>query len=850
MLVVAKTAPIPASIDYFSIQNPDTIQPPADSTVVDSPIKDPVYHTANDSLLYSVDGKRAFLYGNAEVKYQNLELTAALIEFDMESNVVFARGLPDSSGVIVGKPVFKEGSQVYRMEEIMYNFNTKRAKITGVVTEEAGGFLHSRQTKKMENDHINIAGGKFTTCDLDHPHFYIGITKAKIIPGDRLITGPAYLVIEDVPLPLIVPFGFFPNSKGRTSGIIFPQYGEENNRGFFLRNAGFYFGFSDYVDLKVTGSVFSKGSWSLSSQSNYRKRYKYSGNLSYDFSQTILDQGGTSSQKDRTYWLRWNHAQDPKANPTLNFRASVNFGSPSHRKYEAGSVDNYLAGSINSSIAFTKVWPGTPFSMSSSINHSQNNYDSTITIGAPKVSFNMSRISPFKRKMSIGAPKWYEKIGLSYSANFDNSISTKIDKLFKQESLDQFRNGVQHSIPVSTSFNILKYVTLSPSVNYSENWYTKTIRKRWDTGLQQVVIDTVKGFERAWQYNAGASLSTKFYGMYSFSSSSFVQAIRHVVTPSVSLGYRPDYGEPKFGYWKEVEGHPSSTPPVYSIFEQSLFGGPARGKSGTVNFSLGNNLEMKVLSLRDTTVAFKKVKLLESLSLGASYNMLADSMNWSPLSLSARTILFEKVNLNFGGIFNPYAIDPLGRSISKFNYEETGKLFRFTSARIGLGVSLKSKKKDKGKQDPNIGGPGLGDDNLGIGLDDPLNDIMFGEALGAYWAQNDYVDFDVPWNLSLDYTFSYSKPAYEKTITQAVTFSGDLSLTPKWKIGFRSGYDFKNLKLTTTSVNFFRDLHCWEMRLTVIPIGYLKSFSFQLNVKSGVLQDLKITKRQGHLDNL
>jgi len=830
-------------------QNPDSLASSQDTSKVESPLNDPIIYNANDSLMYSIDGKKAFLYGDAVATYQNMELKAAFIEFDMETNNVYARGLPDSSGIIVGKPEFKEGEQLFRMDEITYNFNTRRAKITGVITEEAGGYLHSKVTKKMENDNINIAGGKFTTCDLDHPHFYVAITKAKIIPGEKLITGPAYLVIQDVPFPLVIPFGYFPTTKGRSSGIILPQYGEENNRGFFLRDAGFYFGFSDYVDLKATGSVFSKGSWTLNTQSTYRKRYKYSGNITYQLAQTVLSEEGLADySKDRTYRIGWNHNQDPKANPNSTFRASVNIASPSHRKYQSESVNSYLAGTMQSSISYNKTWPGTPFSMTSTLSHSQNNRDSIVTLGIPKVSFNMSRISPFKRKSGIGAPKWYEKVGLSYSVNFDNSVTARTDSIFTRSAFNNLKNGVKHSIPISTSFNILKFITISPSVSYSEYWYTKTIEKSWDTLTNKVVIDTIPGFKRAWQYSTGASMSTKLYGMYSFGTNSFVQAIRHVVTPSVSLGYSPDFGDTKYGYWKEVQVNASGKTQPYSIFEQSLYGGPGRGKSGTVNFSLGNNLEMKVLSLRDTTVAVKKVKLLESVNLTSSYNMLADSMNWTPVSLSARTNLFEKININFSSIFNPYAIDSVGKTLSSYNYEKTGKPFRFTAARVGVGISLKSTSKKKNGKD-NSGSMGISQGSL-PGMNDGSQQVdMFGESLGTYYGQMDYVDFDVPWNLRLDYTFSYAKPGLEKQITQAITFSGDLSLSPKWKIGFYSGYDFKNMKLTTTSINFYRDLHCWEMRLTVIPIGYLKSFSFQLNVKPGVLQDLKITKRQGHLDN-
>lgn len=837
-----------------SIQNSESLlNTSVDTIKTDYPLKSPIYSNAEDSLLYSLDGKMVFLFGNAVVKYENMELSAAYIEYNMENNVVFAIGKADSTGTIIGKPVFKDGQQVYRMEQMHYNFDTKRAKIVGVITEEAGGFLHSQHTKLMENNSINISGGKFTTCDLDHPHFYIGITKGKVIPGDKLIIGPAYLVIEDVPFPIGLPFGFFPNKKGQSSGIIIPEMGEEQNRGFFMKEGGFYFGNNEYFDLKLTTDIYSKGSWAFNARSTYRKRYRYSGNFSFSISENILgDKGQDDYSKSQSYWLRWNHSQDPKASPNSTFQASVNLGSPNHNRYNARSVDAFLTNSMSSSISYSKVWPGTPFSMSSTMSHNQNNIDSTITLGLPKVSFNMSRIYPLKRKRRIGAPAWYENIGLSLSSRVDNSISTTTDKLFTEESLDKFKNGVQHSVPISTSFNLLKFIVVSPNVNYSENWYTRTIAKRWDpdsmytqagdTLYGRVVTDIVPGFARAWQYNTGVSMSTKVYGMFNFRANSAVQAIRHIMTPSVGFSYRPDFSQEFYGFYKQVYT-PYDTL-QYSIFEQSLFGGPGSGKSGMINLSLGNNLEMKVRSSKDTTANFKKIKILESLSLNTSYNLLADSMNWSPVSANARTTLFEMVNINLSGTLNPYAIDSLGRIYNQYMYKTNGIPFRLTNARASVGFSLSG---GKGSSDggANQGGPLRSGEKFGA---DP-NNPNFGEAIGTGYNDIDYVDFSVPWTLRLDYSFSYSKQSIIKSITQSMSFSGDISLTPKWKVGFTSGYDIKNKKLTTTSLNFYRDLHCWEMRLSVVPIGYMKSFSFYINVKSPTLKDLKYTKSQNYLDN-
>ncbi len=827
----------------FSTQTPDTLATTLDTTAKKSPIADPVFTSAKDSLIYSMDGKKVYMFGEASIKYQNLELTAAYIEFNMETKEVFAMGLPDSTGKILNRPVFKEGSQTFRMEKMTYNFDTKRAIITEVITQEADGFLHSKRTKKMEDNTVNIAGGKYTTCDLDHPHFYIAISKAKVIPNDRLVMGPAYLVIADVPFPLGIPFGFFPNTKGRASGILMPEYGEEDRRGFFIRRGGFYWGISDYVDLTLLGGIYTGGSWTFNSRSTYRKRYKYSGGFSFDYSHNVFGEKGFDDyRKDNAYSLSWSHTQDPKASPNSTFQARINMSSPSHNRYNPQTIDNFLSNQLNSSVSYSKVWAGTPFSLTASFNHTQNNLDSSITLNLPRVSFNISRINPFKRKSAIGEPLWYEKISLSYSGDLDNSVSTRTNLLFREETLGIMKNGVQHKIPVSTSFNVLNYINLSPSVNYSEYWYLSTIEKRWDETERKVIVDTIPGFKRAWQYSTSVSASTKVYGMFAFSSKSKVQAIRHVISPSVSLGYRPDFGAAHYGFFKEVQVDTTGRKRPYSIFENSVFGGPSAGKSGSIGFALGNNLEMKVKSDKDTTTNFKKIKLIESFGLNASYNLLADSMKLSPIGFSARTTLFEVINIDAGGTLNPYAQDLKGFDYNKFLVNDNGKLARLTNFRVSVGMSLKSSKKESST------GGGAAGAMLDAGGDSFGG--TFGETVSTGFSESSIPDFSIPWNLRIDYSYNYSKPQIQKNISQALSFSGDLSLTKNWKIGFRSGYDFKMNKLTTTSLNVYRDLHCWEMRISIVPIGYLKSYSFQINVKSAMLQDLKLTKRDSHLNRL
>lgn len=811
-----------------------------------SNVEAPIISNAEDSIIYAIDGKTVFLFGNATVTYQSLELKARYIEFDMEKKQVYACGLPDSTGKIVGRPVFKEGSQSFEMDSIHYNFDTKRAKISGVITEQSGGFMHSEVTKKMEDNVVNMKNGKYTTCDLDHPHFYIAITKGKMIPEKKIISGPAYIVIEDVPFPLFIPFGFFPNTKSRASGIVIPEYGEENIRGLFLRGGGFYFGMGDYMDEKITGDFYSRGSWALRSQTSYSLRYRFSGSLNLEVSTNVTSEKGLPDyQKANTYWVRWNHNQDPKAHPNSTFQANVNFGSSNHNKYNARNLNNVLANTFNSSISYSKVWPGSPFSMSTSLNHSQNNIDSTVNVGFPKVSFNMTRIYPFKRKNSIGKAVWYEKIGFSLSTSLDNRVAVKEKNLFNKSVVDSMQNGMKHDIPLSTSFNLLKYFTVSPGVSYSEYWYLNTIEKTWDADSKKVVADTLKGFKRGYQYSSAVSMSTKIYGTFQFKKTAKIQAIRHVITPSVSLSYRPDFSEEKFGFFKTVQTDSTGRTATYSIFEKGIYGGPGGGKSGVVNFSLGNILEMKMASPKDTVNPVKKVSLLEGFSINSSYNMLADSMNWSHISVSGRTNLFNKLNINFGGAFSPYAINAKGTEINMYEFNKSGKFARFIRGSLGFDFSLNSSNKS-GRN--NTGGKPLGvpggDNPLGTAPDGS----NFGESMSTQYGM-DYVDFNVPWNVRFSYNLSYSKPGYESSLVQTMSFSGDLSLTPKWKIGISSGYDLKNKKLTTTSVNFYRDLHCWEMRMTVIPIGYYKSFSFQINIKSSILQDVKWTKRDHYLDN-
>ncbi len=822
----------------------------ANSTVKDTtvkakpPIEDPVKSTAVDSILYSLDNKKVFLYGKAKVNYQNLELTASRIEFDMETKEAFAYGSPDSTGKIAGKPVFKEGNETFNMDSIRYNFDSKKAKIYGVVTQQGEGFLHSQMTKKMPDNSVNLIGGKYTTCDADHPHFYINLTKAKVIPNKQIITGPAYLVIEDVPLyPIGIPFGFFPNKKGRHSGILIPRYGEESSRGFYLQQGGYYFGMSELFDLALTGSIYSFGGWDLNARSAYKVRYKYSGSFDLSGVKLIVGSKGDSDYMNTgTYSVRWTHTQDPKFKPNSNFSASVNFTTSKYNTYASYNPSAYLNNSINSSIAYSRVFEGTPFSLTLSANHSQNTRDESVTIGFPTFTFNMASIYPFRSKKFSGKPNVFQKIGISYNTTLQNQYTTKEEMLFKGNWQDNMKNGMKHSMPVSTSFSLLKYLTVSPSMQMSEYWYLESIRKNYNPTTKEVETDTIPGFVRAMDYSYSAGMSTKLYGTFQFASNSKVQAIRHLMTPSISFSYKPDFSTPNWGYFREVT---DSTGKIekYSIFQNGIYGGPSASRSGSVGFSLDNILEMKVRSDKDTTQKTKKIKLLDNLRFSSSYNLLADSMKLAPVNFSGRVSLTKEFALNFGGVINPYSLTDKGTLEDKWQYTKNGSLGRLTSFNTSFSLSFASKAgkgQNQGQQGMQENAPVVESFQQQYGN----NDTPYGIPMSTY------TNFNVPWNVSLNYNLNYSKPAFKSTLNQTVNFNGGLSLTPKWKVNFSSGWDFRTNQITYTNMGISRDLHCWEMSFNWIPMGPRQSYSFRINVKSGVLRDLKYDKRKSWSDNL
>lgn len=799
------------------------------------------------TLVQSKSGNKIFMYKNAEVKYKDIELKADYIELNRDSNLVYAVGKPDSTGAIAGKPVFTQGDQKFEADEVRYNFKTKKGIVTGVVTDQQGGFVHSGRTKLINDSTYCLRDGKYTTCNAEIPHFWLEMTKAKVLSNKKIVTGPAYLVVEGLPLYFVfIPFGFFPNSPKYSSGFLMPSYGDEINRGFFLRDLGYYWAANDYFDASVKGDLYSKGSSGIKFHSNYRLRYKFAGSFDLQYFKNVYGDKGLPDYKTQNdFAITWSHSMDSKSSPSQTFSASVNFSTSSFDQNNSLSTENYLTNTKQSSISYSKRWENSPFTMSGNLRHSQNSRDTTISLTLPQLTFNMSRIYPFRSKTSTGKEKWYEKIGVSYSMDMQNTINTKENKLMSSSLMKDWQNGVKHTIPVSTSFKALKYITVSPSFNYSERWYTQQIRKKYNQTTQQIAVsDTIFGFTRDYDYSVSVGASTKIYGNFiPLNPKSSIKGIRHVMTPSINFSLRPDFSNPSYGMYENIEYFDANGFPVsyrYPKHEGSIYGTAGAGKSGSIGFNINNMLEMKKLNTKDTTSkeAFTKIKLLDQLSISGSYNLAADSLNLSNINIAARTKV-AGVDLNFGAILDPYAMDN-GHLINQFQFSRNGQLARLTSANMSFGLSFKSKQgKEKEKEEQKL-------------TPEQKNDLEQKRIRQRSGDIPEYADFSVPWDLSFNYSFRYNKPDPMKSsiITQTIDFNGNVSMTKKWKVGFSSGLDVQKLQVTFTQFNIFRDLHCMQMSLNLVPFGFRQSYSFSIRATSALLQDLKLDKRQSYQDNV
>lgn len=838
----------------------------------DNEISSEVNYDAVDSLIFSMDNGMVELYGDAIITFEDIELTAAYIRYEMDKSMVVAYGVPDSTGALIGKPVFTDPSGSFESKRLSYNFKTKKGYIEEVVTEQEGGYLHSEQTKKQANGHIHLKDGKYTTCDADHPHFYIAITKGISMPGDKIVSGPAYLVLEDVPLPLGIPFGFFPNSTTKTSGILLPKYGEEGTRGFYLREGGYYFAMNEYMDLRLTGDIYTNGTWGLRVGSNYKLNYRFSGNLSLKYFKNITGYKNIEGlySVSRDYAIGWSHSQDSRANPNSSFRASVNLTSSSYDQNHTRNINSVMTNTKQSSVSYTKNWPNSPFNLSSSLNHSQNSNTDAVNMTLPKISLNMGRITPFERKKATGPKRWYEDIQLSYTSILENRVSTYDSLLFTSDVWDDMKNGFKQSIPLSLSIRpfkktpMLQSFALTPSMNYNGMIYSRQTQKfvsSWeeeDDGNGGIiynpnVTDTLinkLSYAHSLFPSFSSGVSPKLYGMYQFKGDGRVEAIRHVITPSASFSYVPDMSSFQPDYYRDIYDEVNDTIlGNYSIYEDQIYGTPtSRGASGSLSLSLRNNVEAKMRVKNDSTDKVEKVKLLDNLSFSTSYNLFNDdplAPSWRPVSFNGSTRIFKsKLNLSFRGVMDPFGYDDDRSRTRETWYSMSGKPVRLTSFSTSAGFSFKSKQGKEG--DESEGGDQESQlNNPDMGADDPMG--VYDPRMEDYYG--DYVDFDIPWSVRLDYSFSYNKPKAVSSVVQTVRASGDFSLTPKWKIGFNSGYDLDRKQFTTTNLSIYRDLHCWEMRISVVPFGNYKSYNFQINAKSSILSDLKYNKRKSWQDN-
>lgn len=864
------------SVSVDSLLN-DSAQVAQDKAKTKSSLDAVVDFSAKDSLVFEA-GNKAYLYGASVVNYQDIQLDADQIELNLDNSTVYAVGRPDSVGEVVGNPIYKDKDGEYESESMSYNFKTKRGYITNVITEQGEGYLTGGRTKKTEDDILYMENGRYTTCDNhEHPHFYLQLTKAKVRPKKNVVAGPAYMVLEDVPLPLAVPFGFFPFSKKYSSGIIFPTFGEEMNRGFYIRDGGYYFAINDYVDLALTGEIYTKGSWGVKARSAYVKRYKFSGSIDISFINTVTgDKGMPDYSKQNNFRVAWTHTQDPKSSTNSTFSASVNFATSGYTRNNVGSYYNpnqFTQSTSSSSINYTYRVPNAPLSISATANVTQRTQDSTLNVSLPSLTISLSQLRPFKRKNASGPERWYEKIQLSYSGRFQNSITAKQDEIFKKNLLKDWRNGISHNVPISATFSLFKYLNMTASVNLTDRMYFSKVMRDWDPQASAVVNDTVNGFYNVFDFNVGVTLQTKLYGFYTPMKflGDAVKQIRHVLTPSVSFTYAPDFSDPMWGAYEMLRytnQQGQYVEQIYSPFQNGIFGTSPKGERGVINLSFANNLEMKVKSSADST-GVKKISLIENLTVGTSYNLAADSLRWSNINVNVLIKLAKGLNLNLRTTWDPYcyqlnsAGNPVRVDVLR---SQAGKGWaRLSSAGTSFSYTLNNdtfKKKEK-RDKPDAEGE-VSDS------DDPLANSAAADEertqrrrSGGDKNNNDEYDSDgyyrwkVPWSLTINYSVSYAygkfnkqKMEYDGRFVQNLSLSGSLKFTKAWSFNFSASYDFDAKKLAYMNCTISRDLHCFTMSASFVPVGPYKSYNFHIAVKSSLLKDLKYDKQSHAYDNL
>lgn len=836
----------------------------ADTTKKKEPLDAPVIYEASDSIVFTKEGY-AHLYGEGKVNYQNIELTSAVITMNMDSSTVYATGVTDTAGVETGSPIFKDGETPYESKIMRYNFKTKKGFINSIVTQQGEGYVTSEEGKKGANDEIYMRHGKYTTCDNhEHPHFYLKLSMAKVRPKKNVVFGPAQLVVEDVPLPIAVPFGFFPFNSSYSSGFIMPTYGDEMNRGFYLRDGGYYFAISDQMDLKVLGEVFTKGSWGLSAASNYNKRYKFSGSFNASY---LVTKTGEKNMPDysvsKDFRIQWSHRQDAKANPNSSFSASVNFATSSYDRSSLSSLYNpqqYSQNTKASSVSYSRNFPEIGLNISGAFNITQNTRGSSLSMTLPDVNISLNRIYPFKRKKSAGDERWYEKISLQYTGSITNSISTKDNLLFKTP-LTQWENGMQHKIPVSATFNLFKYINIVPSFNYTERWYLRKVKQSYDaspTSRDHVKRDTINGFNRLYDYNLSLQMNTKLYGMYKplFMKSKELQ-IRHVFTPTVSYTYTPDFGKSRYGYYDtytytDEDGEVRTV--EYSPYEGAVYGYPGKNMSQNISFSIDNNIEMKMKSDKDTT-GYKKISLIDQLGASLSYDVA--NKKWSDLSMNLRLKLTKSYTFNMNASFATYAyqFDENGNVVvgdrTEWSYGRFGRFqgysgsFSYTLNNDTFKKLFGKKEEDKKNKD-NKGKEENEDEETEEETEEQNNNSNMRKTEKASVDSDGYLAFKLPWSVSLSYSYSIREDRskdiniktmrYPYSLTHSLNVSGNFKIGSRWNMTYSTGYDFTSKEMSMTTLNITRDLHCFNMSCGLV-FGPFTSYNFSIRANSSMLTD-------------
>ena len=837
----------------------------------------PVTFSSEDSMVYDAKSKVARLYGNSNVKYQNMDLSSDRIQMSLDSSLVRATGTADSTGAISGTPVFTMGQDKYESNTMAFNFKTKKGFIYNVYTEQEDGYLSSQHSKRDSSGVLYLEHGRYTTCDQPHPDFYIALSRAKVRPGKDVVFGPAYLVVADVPLPLAIPYGFFPFTKSYSSGFIMPSYGDESSRGFYLRDGGYYFAMSDKWDLKLLGEIYTKGSWGLSVASNYRKRYRYNGSFFFSYQNTKNGDKGMPDYTEQTsFKLQWSHRQDPKSNPFSSLSASVNFASTSYERNNLNSMYNpqsYTQSLRTSSVNWSTSFSSLGMTISGSANLSQNMIDSTVSLTLPDLNISVSRFYPFKRKHMAGKERWYEKISMSYTGQFSNSIDTKEDKLFKSNLIKDWRNAFQHNIPINANFTLFNYININPSFNFTDRMYSNKVMKSWDEQAQTERADTTYGFYNVYNWSMSIGASTKMYGFWVPSKKIFgdkIQAIRHVLTPQVTFSYAPDCGSRYYETYQKTDADGNVSLVEYSPFENGLFNVPSRGKTGSVTFDLSNNIEMKVKSDKDST-GYKKLSIIDELGFNMGYNMAAKEKPWSDLTVRLRLKWWKNYTFNLNAVFATYAyeLDDNGRPyVSNHTEYSKGRFGRFQGLSQNISFTLNPEKLKKwfgggdDEEDATEDDNNTEDDDTGIESnvdDDMVNGQNGARKKNAGKAETDadgYMKFSMPWSLTFGYgitmrentsgKFNTKTMRYPYAFTQTLNFSGNIRISDGWNISFSSGYDFENHDLSMTTASLSRDLHCFNMSCSVVLAPYT-SYNFSFRCNAATLTDaLKYDKRSGY----